>query len=121
MSVQHLHGGLEVEQVGGVTVVKVLHRWVLTDAAATILGEQLRNLVEDSGHRHLVLNFGRVERLTSALLGQLVALSRTVRRAGGRLAVCEIRPEFHAGFRILGLDKDLPLYGSEGDALQDLV
>jgi anti-sigma B factor antagonist len=121
MSVQHLHGGLEVEQVGRVTVVKVLHRRVLTDAAVATLGEQLRSLVEDAGHRHLVLNFGRVERLTSALLGQLVALSRTLRRAGGRLAVCEIRPEFNPGFRILGLDKDLPLYGSEGDALQDLV
>jgi anti-sigma B factor antagonist len=112
---------MEVEQVGGVTVVKVLHRRVLTEAAVATLGGQLRSLVEDSGHRHLVLNFGQVERLSSALLGQLVALSRALRRVGGRLALCEVRPEFYPGFRVLALHKDLPLYRSEGEALQDFV
>lgn len=114
-------GELEIESVGGVTVVHFLHRRILTAAAVETLGEQLRSLVERSGRRQLVLNFGNVERLSSAVLGQVVALDRAVRQAGGRLALCGVRPDLSHFLTIIRLDRYLDLYPSEGEALQSLL
>jgi anti-sigma B factor antagonist len=121
MSLQTRHGGLEIESVGRVTVVKFLHRRILTEALVETLGRQLLGLVEDSSRCHLVLNFGNVERLSSALLGKVVALERAVRGAGGRLAVCKVRPELNHLLKLTRLDKYMDLYASEWEALQDLL
>lgn len=121
MSLQPRPGGLEIEHVGRVAVVKVLHRQVLTEEAVENLGRQLLSLTDDSGHRHVVLDFNNVERLSSALVGRLVALQGRLRQAGGRLALCGVRPEFLALLRALRLRRHLNVCGSEDDALQPLL
>jgi anti-sigma B factor antagonist len=121
MSLQTAYKGLEVEAVGGVTVVHFRDRQILSEAAVQALGQQLLGLAAGPGRRKLVLNFGNVERLSSAVLGQVVALDRAVRRAGGRLALCGARPDLSHLLAITRLDRHLDLYPSEGDALQDLL
>jgi anti-sigma B factor antagonist len=120
MSLQTGYRGLEIEAVGGVTVVAFRRRQILSEAAVQELGQQLLGLATGSDCR-LVLNFGGVERLSSAVLGQVVALERAVRRAGGRLALCGVRPDLSHLFTITRLDRYLDLYPSEGEALQDLL
>jgi anti-anti-sigma factor len=120
MSFQIGYRGLEVEDVGGVTVVTVRYRQILSEAAVQALSEQLLRLAAGSGRR-LILNFGNVERLSSAVLGSVVALNRAVRRTGGRLVLCAVRPDLSHLFTITRLDRYLDLYPSEGEALQDLL
>jgi anti-sigma B factor antagonist len=121
MSLPPRHGGLEVERVGTVTVVTFLDRHILTEAQVHNLGEALFSLAEGSGGCRLVLNLGHVERLSSALLGKVMALHQKVRRAGGMLALCAVKPEIGHILRLLGLDKHLPLYPNEGQVLEIFV
>jgi anti-sigma B factor antagonist len=121
MSLQSGHGGLEVEAVGGVTVVQFRDRHILSAAAVQALGKQLQSLAVGSDRRRLVLNFGNVERLSSAVLGSVVALDRAVRRAGGRVALCGVRPDLAHLLTITRLDRHLDIYPSEGEALQNLL
>jgi anti-anti-sigma factor len=121
MTLQTEHGGLEIEAVGRLTLVKLLDRRILAEAAVETLGQQLLGLVEDSRRRHLVLNFSNVERLSSALLGKVVALHQAVRRVGGSLAVCEAQPELNHLLKVTRLDKYMDLYATEWEALQDLL
>jgi len=120
MSLQLEYKGLLTETVGGVTVVTFRQRQILSEAAVQALGQQLLGLAAGSGRR-LLLNFGNVERLSSAVLGQVVALGRAVRRDGGRLALCGLRPDLSQLFTITLLDRNLDLYPSEGEALQDFL
>jgi anti-sigma B factor antagonist len=121
MSSQTWYGGLEIEVVGGVTVVKIRDRQILSGAAVQALGQQLGGLAAGLDRCKLVLNFGNVERLSSAVLGQVVALDRAMRRAGGRLALCGVRPDLSPLFTITRLDRYLDLHPSEGEALQALL
>jgi anti-anti-sigma regulatory factor len=68
-----------------------------------------------------VLNFSNVERVSTALLGKLVALQRRLRLTGGGLTLCEVRPDFQAVLRTLRLWRYLNVCGSEEDALQALL
>jgi anti-sigma B factor antagonist len=120
MSLHTRYGGLAIEAVGGVTVVQLRDRHILGEAAVQALGTQLLRLAAGS-HGQLLLNFGNVERLSSAVLGSVVALHRAVRRGGGRLALCGVRPELAHLLTITRLDKYLDIYPSEGEALQDLL
>ncbi len=58
-----------------------------------VAGAKVRAIMAAGSGRRLLLNFGNVERLSSAVLGQVVALGRAVRRDGGRLALCGLRPD----------------------------
>jgi len=120
MSWQTGYGGLEIEAVGGVTVVQFRARQIVSEAAVQALGQQLLSLAAGSD-RQLLLNFGNVERLSSAVLGSVVALERAVRRAGGRLALCGVRPDLAYILAVTRLDQHLELYPSEEDALQSLL
>jgi anti-sigma B factor antagonist len=113
--------GLEIEVVGGVLVVTFRHRQILNETAVQALGQQLQGLAAGSGPYRLILNFSNVERLSSAVLGQVVALDLAVRRAGGRLALCGVRPDLSHLLTITRLDRHLDLYPSEEEALQALL
>jgi anti-anti-sigma regulatory factor len=121
MSWQPRNGGLEVEHVGRVAVVRFLRRQIVTEEAVEALGEQLLSLGDDSGHCQVVLKFGNVERVSTTLLGKLVALQQRLRLTGGGLALCEVRPELQAVLRTLRLRRYLNVCGSEADALQPLL
>jgi anti-sigma B factor antagonist len=121
MPLQPRNGSLEVEHVGRVAVVRFVRRQIVTEEAVEALGEQLLSLGDDWGHRQVVLNFGNVERVSTALLGKLVALQRRLGLTGGGLALCEVRPELQAVLRTLQLRRYLNVCGSEEDALQPLL
>jgi anti-sigma B factor antagonist len=111
-------GWLEVEQIGEVTVAKFMARQLLDEEKVQTIGRELRSLGEQLGHGSLVLNFGGVERLSTELLGRLVALQRKVQEKGGRLALCKIHPQVYEIFKILKLPQLLTIFADEQEALQ---
>ena len=118
MARQQSKGWLEVEQIGEVTVAKFMARQLLDEEKVHAIGKELRSLGEQVGHRPLVLNFGGVERLSTELLGRLVALQRRVQEKGGRLALCQIHPQVYEIFKILKLPELLTIFADEQEALQ---
>jgi anti-anti-sigma factor len=110
--------GLEVEQIGDITIGKFTHPRLLDEDSVRLVGKELSSLVEELGLRHIILNFGPVKRMSSTMLRKLMAFREQVARAGGRLAVCSLHADLHRAFQSTQLDKVLSIYRDEQEALQ---
>ena len=109
---------LEVEDVGDVTVVNFTDRKILDEQNIQLIGEQLFSLVDESGRKKILLNFGNVEYLSSAALGKLITLNKKLQAAGGRLILCNIDPQIYEVFEITKLNKLFNIHKEEQAALQ---
>lgn len=109
---------LEVENIGDVTVVNFVDRKILDEQNIQVIGEQLISLVEDEGHKKILLNFSNVEYLSSAALGKFIALNKKVKGVGGALVLCNIDPQIYEVFEITKLDKVFKIKKEEQEALQ---
>jgi anti-sigma B factor antagonist len=109
---------LEVQEMGDVTVVSFTEKKILDEQNIQAIGEQLYTLVEDAGKRRLLLNFSKVEYLSSAALGKLITLNKKVQAAKGRLALCNIDPQIYEVFEITGLKRVFNIFDDEQEALQ---
>ena len=118
MSSQPRRRRLEAEEIGDVTVVSFMDRKILDEPNIQIIGEQLFSLVDDSGRKKLLLNFGNVEYMSSAALGKLITLDRKLKAAGGRLVLCNIDPQIREVFEITKLDTVFIIREDEQEALQ---
>jgi anti-anti-sigma factor len=65
----------------------------------------------------LVLNFSRLQQMTSAFIGRLIALHKTLKPIGIELRLCCMSREVEKAFKICKLDKIIPLYRTEKKAL----
>jgi anti-sigma B factor antagonist len=107
MSTQTTQRWLEVEQLGEVTLGRLVPREILEEEMIQALGEQLFGLVDSENCRRLVLNFAAVQKMTSPMLGKLRKLYDKMRAVEGRLAFCKIHPALQPGFDILQLPRAL--------------
>ena len=90
----------------------------LDEATVQAVGEQLLRLAEDTGCRKFVLNFSKVESMTTGLFGKLIALHKQVDELGGRLTLCQVGPFLREIFKILTLPRQIAVYDVEQDALR---
>ncbi|HQU43865.1 MAG TPA: STAS domain-containing protein [Pirellulales bacterium] len=111
------HRRLEVSEVGDVTVVRFVDRKILDEASIQELGTELFQLVEQENRGKLVLNFSKVDFLSSAALGKLITLDKKVKARSGKLKLSNIRPEIYEVFAITKLNKLFDIKDDEADAL----
>jgi anti-sigma B factor antagonist len=117
MPTQLTPGRLETEQVGDILVVRLPQRALVDDTVIRRLGQEVSGLIHGSGYRNFVLDLGEVQRMSSVMIGQLLAATRKAQAASGRLALCQVRPDVAEVFAILHLAEVLPIYATEVDAL----
>jgi len=98
---------IDIEEVGAVTVVRLLEKKILDEANIEALGQELYALVD--GRRKLILEFSDVEYLSSAALGKLITLHKKVVAAKGKLVLCGIPKEILEVFKITQLDRILTI------------
>jgi len=113
-----VHRRVEVSEVGDVTVVRFVDRKVLDTANIQELSDELFALVEKDNRKSLLLNFSRVEFLSSAALNKLILLDRSVKKHGGRLRLCCLRPEIREVFEITRLDQMFEIGDDEAESLK---
>ena len=118
MNPQQRRRRLEVEDIGEVTVVNFTDRKILDEQNIQVIGEQLFSLVDESGRKKILLNFGNVEYLSSAALGKLITLNKKVQGVGGKLILCNIAPQIYEVFEITKLNKIFNIQKEEQAALQ---
>jgi anti-sigma B factor antagonist len=118
MSSQPRRRRLEVEEIGEVTVVNFTDRKILDEQNIQAIGEQLFSLVDESGRRKVLLNFGNVEYLSSAALAKLITLNKKLQQVGGRLVLCNIDPSIYEVFEITKLNKLFSIQPDEQSGLQ---
>ncbi|HJT33591.1 MAG TPA: STAS domain-containing protein [Pirellulales bacterium] len=111
------HRRLEVSEMGDVTVVRFVDRKILDEASIQELGNELFQLVEQEQRGKLVLNFSKVDFLSSAALGKLITLDKKVKSRSGKLKLCNIRPEIYEVFAITKLNKLFDIKDDEAEAL----
>lgn len=111
------HRRLEVSEVGDVTVVRFVDRKILDEASIQDLGNELFQLVEQENRSRLVLNFSKVDFLSSAALGKLITLDKKVKARSGKLKLSNIHPEIYQVFAITKLNKLFDIKKDEAEAL----
>ena len=118
MAPQQPNRFFEIEQVGEVKVVRFSPDLILSGQKAEAVGEQLQALVNAPGQNRLLLDFANVRSVSSLVLGKLVELTKNADLAGGRVALCNLRPDIREILEITRLNRILRLYREEQEALQ---
>jgi anti-anti-sigma factor len=121
MMAQPSHVWMEIVQTGSITLVRFTQESLVGDETSWILGDRLCQMAQDVGSGVVVLNFNGVAYLGSAMLAQLVRLHQKVESGGGRVALCAIAPDLLPVFETTGLNKLLPIFADEHEALTNFA
>lgn len=108
---------LDIEDVGDVTVARFIDKKILDETNIQIIGNQLFGLVDEDGRKKIVLDFSNVEYLSSAALGKLITMEKKVKASGGKLRLCNIRPEIYEVFEITRLNRVFDIRDNQEAAL----
>jgi anti-anti-sigma factor len=87
------------------------------ESAVRAVSERLNRLIAEECHTRLLLNFGGVQYLSSAVLGILAGLQRKIDPARGRIQLCGLDPLLRDMLRITHLDGVFDVCGDEAEAL----
>jgi len=109
---------LKIEWSRDVAVVVFIDRNILDEQSIQLIGEQLFSLVDQENVKKLLLSFRNVEYLSSAALGKLIPFNKKVKAAGGKLILCNIKPQIDEVFKITRLDKLVKIMKDEQEALK---
>lgn len=102
---------------GDVTVVRLNDPRIVEESVIRELGDELMSVVEKEKRNFLVVNFAKVEFLSSAALNKLILLERAAKAAGGKIRVCGLRKEIAQIFTLTRLDKLFEIKPDEGSSL----
>ena len=105
-------------KMGDAHVVNFLTSQVLDELNVQQLGAELNDLVDKQYATRLVINFSKIKFLSSAVLGKLISLNKKLTGMKGRLAFCNINPDIMEVFKITRLDKLIPIYEEEQEAVK---
>jgi anti-anti-sigma factor len=108
---------VSAEQVGAVTVARLLPRTVADQPVIQGVRQELLRLAEEPEGSRLLIDFGEVTQFGSAFLAVLLELNRKFKTSGGRLALCWLNPHLRQVFEVTRLDKTLNIYDDEESAL----
>ena len=108
---------LIVYQIKDATVVTFQKASILDSLEIDQIGETLYDLVDTRHRQKLVLDFAKVEFLSSSALGMLITLRKKALAIKGKVAICGIKPQLKEAFKITRLDKLFDFYDSESAAL----
>lgn len=75
----------------------------------------------DAGCRKLVCDFSRTEYISSAGLRVLLAAAKKLKRLGGGIALCSLKPAVREVFEIAGFTGIFPIFATEAEALKSLA
>lgn len=120
------HRRIDVEELDGlidsVTVAKFVDKKILDENNIQIIGNQLFALVDTDQRKRIVLDFANVEYLSSAALGKLITMDKKVKGLkGGKLRLCNIRPDIYEVFVITRLNKLFDIRETREKAIEDWV
>ncbi|MDP7035439.1 MAG: STAS domain-containing protein [Planctomycetota bacterium] len=109
---------LVVEKSGEICVAYIQDSAILDENNIKALAEELMTLAESRNKVKILINFEKVEYLSSAVLGKLIALHKKVAEMKGSLKLCGIRDTILEVFRVTKLDKFFDIYDSQQKAMK---
>ena len=110
---------LEIRDREDVVVVSFTHAKILDERVIHQIGQEFGKLTtEAAADRKLLLNFANVEFMASAMLGQIIRLSKQCKQDKVRLKLCNISPNIMEVFVITNLTKILEIHKTEEEAIE---
>lgn len=109
---------LLVQSIEDVTVVQFQESSILDALTIQGISDELNHLVESQHKQKLLLNFTKVEFLSSSALGVLVMIKKKVDAIKGELVICGMKKELRKVFKITNLDKLFKFADDEPGALE---
>lgn len=108
-----------LQDVGGVAVVGFVDSGLMyaTDLVLDI-GAELRSVVKDMHKDKILLDFDKVQYVSSTMLAQLARLEKDVRAAKGQLKMCGLGPVLRDTFHIGRFDSLFDIHPDEASALK---
>jgi anti-sigma B factor antagonist len=105
-------------QEGGILVMAVTGR---LDALTSKELETLLLAPIEQGARQVVIDFAEMDYISSAGLRVLLLAARKLSDAGGKIALCGLKPAIKTVFDIAGFSTIFPIYGSQPEARNQLT
>ena len=96
---------LLIHRDGEVTRIEFLDRNILEEASIQQIGEEIGQIIDESGNPKLLISFENVEHLSSAALGTLITINNKIRQRGGQLRLSNIDEQIYEVFVITKLNK----------------
>lgn len=112
---------LDITVQNDVAVVTFRTSRILDQTNVQQLGDELDSLVSDHEFEKIVLNFQNIHYMSSAVMGKLVGLQKSIQSEGGELRLCNISPSIYEIFEIMRFDDLFEICDTEDDAVIDLM
>jgi anti-sigma B factor antagonist len=112
--------GISVEYSDNCTIMRFTDEKILEEQDIKALAESIMSVIEQAERINLILDFGNVRFLSSAVLGLLIRVSKRIYESDGRLALCNINPKIYEIFKITRLTKTFDIYNSVESATDGL-
>jgi len=111
---------ISVEYAEKATIVSFTDENILEERDIKALQDSIMSVVEQTERIKLILDFGNVQFLSSAVLGLLIRLSKRIYEHDGQLKLCNITPKIFEIFKITRLTKTFDIYKDVESAVEDL-
>ena len=111
---------ISVEYAGDATIVTFTDERILEEKDIKALQDSIMSVIEQAKRISLILDFGNVRFLSSAVLGLLIRISKRIYERDGSLRLCNINPKIYEIFKITRLTKTFDIYKDVESAAEDL-
>ena len=112
---------ISVDYIGNATVVSFIDEKLLEEQDINALQESIMAVIDSvSGRISLILDFGNVRFLSSAVLGLLIRISKRIYEREGQLKLCNLNPKIYEIFKITRLTKTFDIYNDVASAAESL-
>lgn len=106
---------IELEEIEHRVILRLDGR--LDVASAPMLERKINNLIEED-HYYLLLDFSRIDYLSSAGMRVLLSAAKKLMSKKGNLILFSISEDVNEVIKMAGFDKILRIFSSEKEALQ---
>jgi len=111
---------ISVEYAGNAMIVSFTDEKILEEKDIKALQESIMSVIEQAERVNLILDFGNVRFLSSAVLGLLIRISKRIYERDGQLRLCNINPKIYEIFKITRLTKTFDIYNDVEEASEGL-
>lgn len=111
---------ISVEYASNAVIIGFTDEKILEERDINALQESIISVIEQTEKIDLILDFGNVRFLSSAVLGLLIRISKRIYENDGRLRLCNINPKIYEIFKITRLTKTFDIYKDIESATEDL-
>ena len=112
---------ISVEYSENATIIRFTDEKILEETNIQALSESIMSVIEQAERINLILDFGNVRFLSSAVLGMLIRTSKRVHERDGQLKLCRINPKIYEIFKITRLTKIFDIYSDVESAAEDMA